>query len=71
LPAVTVPFAAKAGFSLASASALVSARGPSSSESVRFSCLTSPVASSGLRVTISIGVISSLNPPAFCAAMAF
>ena len=47
LPAVTLPFAAKAGRSLASTSREVSARGPSSAATVRVTCLISSAARSG------------------------
>ena len=48
----------------------VSGRGPSSRRTVRVLMSTSPVARSGSRSTTSIGVISSANSPAACAASA-
>ncbi len=67
LPAVTLPLAANTGRSLARPSSEVSGRGPSSSETVRVFVPCSPVARLGKRSTTSIGVISSLNSPPFCA----
>jgi hypothetical protein len=71
LPAVTLPLAANTGRSLASASSVVSARGPSSRFTVRVFVPTSPVARLGKRSTMSIAVISSPNSPAAIAASAF
>ena len=71
LPAVTLPFAANTGFSFASASSVVSARGPSSCFTVRVRMSSSPVARFGNFSTTSIGVISSLNSPDSMPAMAF
>ena len=65
LPAVTLPWAANTGFSLARPSSVVSGRGPSSRLTVRVLVLTSPVARLGVRSTTSMGVISSVNSPAF------
>ena len=64
LPAVTLPLAANAGFSLARPSSEVSGRAPSSRFTVRVFVPVSPVARFGNRSTTSTGVISSVNSPA-------
>ena len=68
LPAVTVPFMAKAGRSLASAARLVSWRTPSSCLKTVLTSLT--VLPSPTLATTSIGTISASNLPAACAAAA-
>ena len=70
LPAVTLPLAANTVRSLASASSVVSARGPSSRLTVRAVVLISPLSRLGVRSTTCTGVISSANAPACCAARA-
>ncbi|MCY1218386.1 hypothetical protein D3C85_714010 [compost metagenome] len=71
LPAVTVPRAANTVRSLARPSMLVSGRAPSSRLTVRVLAIDSPVSRFGVRSVTSIGVISSANLPAACAASAF
>ena len=71
LPAVTVPRAANTVRSFARPSMLVSGRGPSSRLTIRLLTIDSPVSRSGVRSVTSIGVISSANSPAACAASAF
>ena len=66
---MTVPLAWKTGLSLASASAEVSRRGPSSVSKTASSSRTRPPSSTQVRSTIS-GTISSLNLPASIAATA-
>ena len=69
LPAVTEPRAANTVLSLARPSTVVSGRAPSSRLTVRVVTATSAASRSTARSVTSTGVISSLNSPAFMAAM--
>ena len=69
LPAVMVPSALKAGFSLASAATLVSARTPSSSATTSLAQIILPFTSE--QDSASTGMISSANFPCLIASAAF